>query len=104
MKKLILNIFFLFLCLFFIACSPSITIRHNDPTHRLVQVVINGINEGEISYDDKKSFKVAKGRHKVEITPNGENINPWTKDNKAWYLFVDRGAELVLLPVSSFNQ
>ncbi len=80
------------------ACAPKLSIRHEDPTHALVQVRVDGATTGFVEYGMTMSLRLPRGYHMVETIPRGEDRNPWADDGDGWSFYLDRKAEITLLP------
>ncbi len=83
---------------FMSGCSPKITILHQDPTHQNVRIRLDQKDKDTLDFGDKTSFYVSRGAHLIEAIPEGKKQCPWADDGKGWTIWVDRGAELTLLP------
>lgn len=80
------------------ACAPKLSIRHEDPGYAFVQVRVDGETTGFVEYGTTMSLRLARGYHVVETIPRGEDTNPWADDGEGWGFYVDRKAEITLLP------
>lgn len=81
------------------ACGgPTLMVRHQDPTHPLVDIRVDDENVGAIEYGETLSMRVEEGVHQVDASPRGSDTNPWTEDGSGWRLFVQYEAQLTLLP------
>lgn len=87
-----------FVCLSAAACSPKLIIRHEDPTVSFVQVRVDQENAGFLDHGGVWRSRVARGYHRVETIPRGASENPWAEDGEGWTIYVDRRAEVTLLP------
>lgn len=81
-----------------VACAPKLSIVHEDPTHAYVMVQVDGETSGFVEYGRTLSVRVPAGFHQVATIPRGEAGNPWCEDGDTWTLYVDRKAEITLLP------
>ena len=81
------------------ACAPKLIIRHDDPSVEFVQIRVDGDSEGFLDYGDAMKMRVRRGYHRVEAVPRGESFNPWAEDGEGWTFYVDRKAELTLMPI-----
>lgn len=82
-----------------VGCAPKLVVRHEDPTHSLVHVELDGAPAGFVAFGDRFVTRVARGYHRIETKPQGVDTNPWAEDGQGWTFYVDRRAELTLLPV-----
>lgn len=82
-----------------VGCAPKLIVRHEDPTYAIVQVRLDGEPIGLLEVGDSHAMRVRRGYHRVEAIPRGADANPWAADGEGWTFFVDRKAELTLLPV-----
>jgi hypothetical protein len=79
-------------------CGPSIVIIHQDPTYPTVQISIDSGKTKTLELGDDISISVSEGSHLVNAVPMGENRCPWTEDGEGWTIWVEKEAELTLLP------
>jgi hypothetical protein len=79
-------------------CGPSIEIIHQDPTHPIVQITVDNNRTKTLDYGDDTSVSVSEGPHLVRAVPKGENQCPWTDDGEGWTIWVEKEAQLTLLP------
>ncbi|MFT6398782.1 MAG: hypothetical protein ACJAYU_003544 [Bradymonadia bacterium] len=80
------------------ACAPKLSIRHEDPSYAFVQVRVDGETRGFVAYGTTMSMRLGSGYHMVEAIPRGEETNPWADDGEGWAFYIDRKAEITLLP------
>lgn len=80
------------------ACAgPRITIRHEDPTHRVIDVVIDNEAVGTLEYGEWMMVLMERGLHVVDVTPVGAEANPWTDDGGAWRIYIEGEVNLTLI-------
>ena len=80
------------------ACSPSITIIHQDPTHESIRIIVDNKDRDRLRFGKDLSITVSKGNHTVVAFPEGETQCPWTTDGEGWTIWADKDAILTLLP------
>lgn len=95
MKRSTLLLFFISLAL---SCAPKLSIVHEDPAYDYVLVRVDGETTGFVEYGQTLSVRVTTGFHEVSTTPRGSEANPWCEGGNSWILYVDRKAEVTLLP------
>ena len=82
------------------ACAPKLIVRHEDPTHLVAQLSVDGQSTGFLENGRTLTMRVRRGYHTVNAVPRGgDGTNPWSDDGEAWTFYVDRKAEITLLPV-----
>lgn len=84
-----------------VGCAPVLEIQHRDPTQPVAQVWLDGEQVGQVSYGDAFSMRVKPGRHTLNTTPPGAEINAWNPTERAWTFIIDQSATLTLLTPSS---
>ena len=80
------------------ACAPKLIIVHEDPTHSYVMVEVDGETSGWVEFGRSLAIRVPQGFHEVVTIPRGGESNPWCEDGDSWTFYVDRKAEITLLP------
>ncbi len=81
-----------------VGCAPRLSIVHEDPTYEFVMVQVDGETRGFVEYGGALALRVPRGFHRVAAIPRGETANPWCEDEDEWTFYVDRKAEITLLP------
>lgn len=80
------------------ACAPKLVVRHEDPTVASVEVRVDGERRGFVSPGDVLRMRLSRGWHTVLAVPEGSDENVWSSDGDAWSLYLDKRADLTLLP------
>lgn len=80
------------------ACAPKLVVRNGDPTIAFAQIRVDGESRGFVQTGKEVTLRLPAGYHHVEAVPRGETTNPWAEDGAGWTVYVDRKAELTLLP------
>ena len=83
------------------ACGPTLTIRHQDPTHELINVWVEDDLVGELEFGEDLSIRLDRGEHTVRANPYGQTDNPWAEDGHSWRFVLDDEATITLLPPTS---
>lgn len=83
------------------ACSASIEVKHRDPTHQSVQIIVDNDKIKNLDYGEDMSVSVSEGTHQITAVPQGEKSSPWTEDGNGWTIWVEKDAILTLLPPSA---
>ena len=79
------------------ACSPSLIIRHEDPTHDRALIWLDGKRAGVVRYDDTLRVRVARGRHTIRAVAPGSDESPWHLDRPEVEVVIEDEATMTLL-------
>ena len=80
------------------ACAPQLRVSHDDPSAAAVEIKVDGERAGFLSHGERVTVKLRRGWHHVSTIPEGASENPWAPDGEGWMIYVDRRAEVTLLP------
>lgn len=79
-----------------VACGPTLQVRHYDPLHPRVAVVVDREVVGVVDYNEELEVRVERGVHLVQTIPTESNRNPWAEDGRGWRLFIDEETIITL--------
>ena len=79
-------------------CSPTLRVRHLDPTHPQAEVHVDGTLWTYISHGDDLSVKVAPGPHRLRVVPVNGAESPWHPGAPHLDVVIEGDAVLTLQP------
>ncbi len=80
------------------ACvTPTLTVRHMDPTQPVAHVWLDGARVGTVQYGKEVQVPFSPGRHTLSATTPMSRTNAWSLDGDVWRALLERDATLTLL-------